>query len=235
MRRAAVRREFARQFFHLRDQSQRLALRRQRGLVGGGGDLPRRLPHERLRLRDQVDDLRRRAVLDQLLHGLAGFLFQRGLFAADAPVFLFPLGALRVQVGMGEDEVFLDEPQLRHLQRGEQREGHVPLLADHLADVVAERLDLHELHAGSRFGQLAGVDALGAQIVRDHVEGFHLQLVEVDRGLDRVRPGGLELVRRDGHAQARLSVDGHLQRPCRAGRWRRRPGLAGGLPRRATP
>ena len=39
VRRAAVRRELAGQFFHLRDQSQRLALRRQRGLVGGGGDL----------------------------------------------------------------------------------------------------------------------------------------------------------------------------------------------------
>ena len=76
--------------------------------------------------------------------------------------------------------------------------------------VPSKRSDLHELHAGSRFGQFVRADALGAQVVRDHVEGFHLQLVEVDRSLDRMQPGRLYSLRRDGHAQARLTIDGHL-------------------------
>ena len=180
--------------FHLREIAQRLALRGDGGLIVPGLNLLRRRLDERTRFLYQRQDFRRVIVGGHQLQHFVRLVGQLPLLARHARVFADPGLGVMPDLGLGEREVFLHQPQLRGLERGDVVEafaGFVAALAD--KRVFAQRLDLDELHGGSRARQHATLAALRVEVIRNDIKRLHLELVEQQGGLDRVIARSLQL------------------------------------------
>ena len=204
--------------FHLREIAQRLALRCDGGLIGLGLNLLRCRLDERTRLLHQRQDFRRVIVSGHQLHHFVRLVGQLPLLASHARVFADPRLGVMPDLGLGEREVFLHQPQLRGLERGDVVEafaGFVATLAD--KRVFAQRLDLDELHGRSRARQRAALAALRVEVIRNDVKWLHRELVQQQGGLDRVIARNLQLGQaqwlREAFDAVDLRFECHLAQP----------------------
>ena len=197
----------------LRDQAESLALELGRRFVLFVTDLPGSLLHQRLGLVEEIDDLGGRTVGDEFLDDFPDLGGKLTLLAGDALVFLDPHWVRSSQIGVGEKEVFLEQPQLDDLERGDDREEIIDAgAARDLLDIVAEGFHLDKLHGRHRGRERHGGDALGFEVIRHHVEGLGGDLIEEERGDHLAAARLFQGINRHRNAETGFPVDGNLKR-----------------------